>query len=181
MRKKLTKLITQEDDLLVIDNKPWIRTSPKWDRVINRIPFGWCFYDKVVSLKISIKSLFQKALRGVSDEECRNLNDEIAKFILKRLLHFKKMQKFNSPIFNEKDSLGKESAQKWDEVLDEMIFAFDFACNPLKYNNIPRTPFEKAGDTPETWDNYFKQELDLEIRQAKGLALFSKHFHSLWA
>lgn len=178
---KLTKLITQENDVLVIDSDPYIKTGPKWDRVINRIPFGWCFYNKVVSLRMSIKSLFQKILRGFSDEECRNLNDEIAKFILKRLLYFKKMERFNSPIFSEKDSLGKESAQKWDEVLDEMIFAFDFTCDPLKYNNIPGTPFEETGNTPEAWDDYFKRELELEIRKAQGLALFVKHFHSLWA
>lgn len=181
MRKKLTKLITQEDDLLVIDSGPWIRISAKWDNIINHTPFGWCFYNKIVSLKISIKSFFQKAIYGVSDEECHNLNDEIAKFILKRLLRFKKIKRFNSPIFNGKDSLGKESAQKWDDVLDEMIFAFDFTCHPLKYNNIPSTPFEKTSNTPEAWDDYFKQELELEIRQAKGLALFAKHFDSLWA
>lgn len=178
---KLTKLVTQEDDLLLIDHAPWIRISAKWDNIINRIPFGWCFYNKIISLKILIRSFFQKVLYGISDEECRNLNDEIAKFILKRLLRFKQMERFNSPIFNTKDSLGKESAQRWNEVLDEMIFAFDFACHPLKYNKIPGTPFEKAGNNPEAWDDYFKQELDLEDRQAKGLALFAKHFHSLWA
>jgi hypothetical protein len=94
--------------------------------------------------------------RGFSDSETWALDSVICKFILPRLIRFKEI--------NNGFPCGL-TAEKWDEILDEMIFAFDWS---LDWED-------------DKYDNLTKKEQKLKwARYRKGMNLFSKHFRGLW-
>jgi hypothetical protein len=94
---------------------------------------------------------------GFSDSETWSLYDPIAEFILPRLIRFKEIT-----IAYPGNNITME---KWKAMLDEMIFAFDWALHDEddKYDNLT----EKQRDA--NWKRY-----------EKGMELFAKWFRALW-
>ena len=114
-----------------------------------------------------------KLAQSIDIEELYDLDITIARFILPRLIAFKK--------HNERTPRLTMSPKQWDEDLDKMIYAFrQIACRTEE-------------DTPEykayiqaIWNN--EQDLEDLKRAAKaslkpisqGLSLYHKYFRSLW-
>lgn len=74
------------------------------------------------------KFTYQKLVRGFSDNELWNLDNTIAKFILPRLIRFKKEMRSGLPQ-NQEDTSRSLTQAEWDDILDNMIFAFNYAQN----------------------------------------------------
>ena len=105
------------------------------------------------------KFLRQRLARGFSDRELWNLDHTMAKFILPRLKAFKDYHRSYPPDLTPK---------KWDERLDEMIWAFEFTVNEWEWESelIEKTKIKKL-------ESYYK-------RREKGLKLFAEYFNNLW-
>jgi len=93
---------------------------------------------------------------GFSDTETWSLSDVICEFILPRLIRFKEI--------NNGFPQGTTS-EKWDEILDQMIFAFDLSLHweDEKYDNLSEE---------EKKTNWMKYEI--------GMDLFRRYFRDLW-
>lgn len=102
--------------------------------------------------KRELKFFWQKRTRGFSDKETWSLYTNIAKYTLPRLKKFKEL-KFCHP--------GNITYEQWNEVLNDMIFAINYAAN---HDNMDETLFKKKD---------YK-------RIRKGLNLFGKYFMDLW-
>lgn len=92
---------------------------------------------------------------GFSDSETWSLDSVIVEFILPRLKRFKE-------IHNGFPIGGDMTEQKWEEILDKMIFAFEF--HTLKY--------DWSANKPGFDEEYAKYE--------EGLQLFAKWIGDLW-
>ena len=103
----------------------------------------------MLRVKRAIKFFFQKRTRGWSDEETWNLDITIAKFVLPRLKRLKQLQN-GYP--------GDLAEEKWDEILDKMIFSFDKITN----------------------DEEIVMEQPQAERVQEGLDLFANRFRDLW-
>lgn len=91
--------------------------------------------------------------RGFDDKDMWNLDITIAKFVLPRLMAFKNYSHGCPGELNEK---------QWADILDKIIFAFDFVI--------------KVNDTvlgPKQWNKEYK-------KYQVGIKLFAKYFRSLW-
>lgn len=120
----------------------------------------------------NIKSFFQKIFRGYSNDELWNLDNTIAKWILPRLKAFKK------------DSIAfpadLDSPDEWDEILDKMIWSFDYITNQDEYED---EIIEKYKDNEFDEDGHYrwiKDAKELSEKCQEGLDLFAKYFRSLW-
>lgn len=104
------------------------------------------------------RHLKQLQTNGFSDSETWSLYSTIAEFILPRLIRFKEV----SPGYPYP---GDMSQEKWDVVLDEMIFAFDWSLHNEndKYDNLSKE------DGDKNWKRY-----------EEGMKLFAKWFRHLW-
>lgn len=87
----------------------------KLKKILNDNPVYTLKDDKTASKerKQKSKKFFKK--NGFYFEECWNLDFTIARFILPRLVHFKKIQHSTPASLSEKE---------WNEILDKMIKAF---------------------------------------------------------
>ena len=92
---------------------------------------------------------------GFSDTETFALDSVISEFILPRLKRFKDI--------NNGFPMGL-TPEKWDEILDKMIFAFDWSYNRDK------SMVKKANQLDK--DNY--------VRYQEGMKLFAEYYHELW-
>lgn len=101
------------------------------------------------------KNAKQLKNRGFSDTETWSLYSPIAEFILPRLIRFRKITRSYPMGLTE---------EKWDAMLGEMIFAFDWAL----------TSDEKS--VKMTKD----EELSAYKRYDAGMDLFAKWFRGLW-
>jgi hypothetical protein len=102
------------------------------------------------STKYAVKFFFQRLFRGWDDSETWALDGSLAKLILPRLKRFKELNICFPQEFTEGE---------WDVVLDKMVFAFEWSASEKKYDWIDADEFKKVEE---------------------GLALFSKHYFSLW-
>ena len=137
----------------------------------------------------------QRIERGFDDTECWNLDTTIAQFVLPRLKHFKE----NTNGYPGNDEI--PTFEKWNEVLDKMIYAFDHIVNEDKYDEekqkrhgvdfLEMYGFEKQEDgsalmveTPkynkQAMENYRKEQFEDMEKVNEGLQLFGKYFRSLW-
>lgn len=91
----------------------------------------------------------QRQTLGFDDTETWSLKTTISKFILPRLKHFKERH-FDHPC--------DITFEKWDEILDKMIFSFDYYAND-KLEIISEENFEKVKE---------------------GMNLFARYFGDLW-
>ena len=119
-------------------------------------------------IKRSIRFWWQRRTRGWDDSETWSLEHSLAKLIAPRLKRFKELNNgvpgYLCPGGGSTTNYGNKidkAAAKWDAMLDDMIFAFEFVADEDKY-------FTAKPDSPE-WK-----------RVEKGLTLFRKNFHSLW-
>ena len=91
----------------------------------------------------------QRQTLGFDDTETWSLKTTIAKFILPRLKHFKERH-FDHPC--------DITFEKWNEILDKMIFSFEYYAND-KLEIVSEENFEKVEE---------------------GIKLFARYFGDLW-
>lgn len=182
------------------DDAEYYSVGKKVDWLLDHIPYGWRIYYKYRDARVWTISTYQKIRYGCSDKECWNLDVTLSKIIHTKLCYFKKMNRMGWPsrissdcgISNTYEDL---CIQKWEEILDEMIWTFDFINNPDKYAPFPEELMqkntnsenlsedlnrEKTQQKQQIWNQYVKKCEDLGVRKQKGLELFAKHFDSLW-
>ena len=171
---------------------PYVET--RWDKIRD-----WCYehtpqpiyrlYTKFRALRLNVKSCYQRMVYGVADIECWNLSNTIAEYTLPRLIHFKNMKPYGVP-----PQLG---VKEWDNILDEIIFAFDYTVNEEKHNPMPDELLyrnrsgdsgnliqwlnrEKTIEEKKAWNIYMIRCDALEQRKRRGLKLFAEYFDNLW-
>jgi len=182
------------------DDFEFYHVSKKMDWLFDHLPYGWRIYDKGHAARGWTISTYQKIRYGCSDKECWNLDLTLAKTIHAKLSYFKKMKRMGYPsrICSDYGFTDKQEdlyIQKWEEILDEMIWTFDFINNSDKYVSFPEELLrkhtnsenlsedlkrEKTPQERQIWDQYMKKCEDLNIRKQKGLELFSKYIEHLW-
>lgn len=173
------------------------------DYLLNLIPFrlGWKVIHWPSEIKWWIKCKYQKIRYGVSDDDIFSLYYNIASFILPRLKYFKKKGKVGIPACLlpknyhslgdfEKNMVEKASEKEWDNILDEMIFAFEYIIDADKFCKIPeilserykKLDFnsEKTLEENQAWADYMDLSDQLNERKEKGFILFAKYFDCLW-
>jgi len=101
--------------------------------------------------------LKQLKTTGISDTETWSLDATIAEFILPRLKRFKVVNSGYPSSLTEK---------KWNEILDKMIFAFEWALADV--------------DISEHADLSEKERKLKWKKYEEGMNLFSKYFMDLW-
>lgn len=106
--------------------------------------------------------------------ECWDLDDTIAKFVLPRLIVFKK-ENNGTPI--DKDYHGSDvrylSSEKWDEILDTMIWSF----NEIASDRI----YDCPGCIDSETGRLSHEKLKLYMDQVQlGIDNFAKYFMNLW-
>lgn len=118
-------------------------------------------------VKNNIKWWFQKKTRGYSDLELWNLDNTIAKWIVPRLKAFRDRTKAYPA--------NLESFEQWREMLDEMIFGFEFTSISDEWyrDNV----FQCSGDMHDKKMNEFES---MAKRAENGRILFAKHFDGIW-
>jgi len=186
------------------NNFEFYRVGKKMDWLLDHIPYGWRIYYKYRDAYTSVISTYQKMRYGCSDRECWNLGFELARIIHTKLSYFKKTKQSGYPARLVSDyGFGLElevkqeelCIQKWQEILDEMIWTFDYIADEEKYIVFPpellikytnskdlckdynreKTPLEK-----QIWDQHVKKCEVLDARKQKGLELFAKYIENLW-
>lgn len=98
----------------------------------------------------------QLKANGFCDSETWALYSVIAEFVLPRLIRFREL--------NNGFPMGL-TPEQWDNILDKIIFAFDWTLNDCSKENINISQKERD-------KNYKKCE--------EGLQLFAKWFRYLW-
>lgn len=135
-----------------------------------------------------LKWLLQKIFRGYSNSDLWGLGYIIAKKTLPMLKAYRKLDRvgypcsmLDDPMSNEiDDEKDKESVEKWNEILDKMIYAityvvYDNGCNK-KYEKYLGIEYEEGSDwkqTTESRDSTYK-------KYEEGIKLFAEYFNSLW-
>ena len=158
---------------------------PLIDRILRLLPWGNYLCNWAYDTKLALVSKYQKIRYGVSDLECWNLPETFADYILPRLLHFKKMKRYSHP--------SDLTEEKWEQIIDELIWTFDYIKDAEKYNPNPfrnNTRMIDALISGQTWessdnervliDKYFETSKRLDNRKSEGLQLFAKWYDNLW-
>ena len=103
---------------------------------------------------------FEDMTEEEKDNECFSLYYPIAKFVYPRLKYFRDSDKMGYPAV-------LDSMEEWNNILDKMLFAFDYALN-------------------ESEERFSPIDFDLEEHQtilgrvAEGFKLFGEYFLNLW-
>lgn len=135
----------------------------------------------------------QRIERGFDDTELWGLDRTIAKYVLPRLIEFKKVANGYPPNF--------DSFEEWIAVIDKMIYSFDHIVNQEKYDEelekelgidwvgyfdekkLPDGNYELVhGENynEELMNTYHRVKEEESIRIQDGLDLFGKYFLNLW-
>jgi hypothetical protein len=110
------------------------------------------------------KWFWQRHKYGFDSRELWSLDYNISKFIVPRLQAYRKAH--HGVPTKLVDEYGMDLAIiKWNKILDQMIFAFQFIINDNDNNNIEE--FHK------NWKKDYPQ-------YQKGMKLFVEYFRSLW-
>lgn len=159
---------------------------------MKRILVDW-FYE--------VKYFFQRVFRSnhASDRDIFELFPRLAEIILPKLKTFrKKTYAYPGDFVDDDNYIGSVGGgqEKWNEYLDEMIFAFEFILADDSYNPKMERKFKnKYGDwNAKTeankqivdyhrpfvfyWDD--KMYEAMHERCNKGLKLFGEYFRALW-
>lgn len=175
---------SEKEHFIEIEEQPYYRTSKYGDRILNAIPYAWRIYYFCSDIKVYFVSKYQQLRYGVSDRECWDLSNNFTNYILPRLKHFKKMDRFGFPA-----SLTEE---KWETILDEIIWSFEYMKDPSVYNPIPQhwhleneslAEYLNRKKTPEEEkcnEEYMERCKQLEEKKKKGLLLFVEYYENLW-
>ena len=101
-----------------------------------------------------------KKKHGFSPEECWNLDNSIAKFVLPRLLYYRKHYTSCHPV--------NLTVAAWRRILDKMVWSFRIIADADNdYYSCPK--------------NYAGAEAAYCRRLQNGITLFGKYFLSLWS
>lgn len=100
-------------------------------------------------IRRDIRFFYQRLTRGWDDSETWSLDASLPHVILPRLKRFKEIT-IGVP--------GDLSKEEWEQILDKMIAAFEFAGSEARWT-APASEFEK---------------------HQEGLDLFAKHYFGLW-
>lgn len=106
----------------------------------------WDYKRKLHLLFRSAKFFYQRRTRGFDDSETWSFDSTAAEWILPRLKRLRE--------------LGLTTDESWYTDIDEMIFAFEYACGDDKFGAL------------EDDEDY--------IRAQKGLEIFARRFFHLW-
>jgi len=171
------------DQIKIADEQEYYYVNKYVDYIFDKIPYGWRMYDICCNIKNNFVAAYQVLRYGVSDRECYRLCDTFTDFILPRLKHYKKMKRLGYP--------SEKTVEEWENILDEIIWTFEYMKNPDIYNPIP----EHWRYEPETLANYLAREKTPEEKQANkdyiakanscdsrmvsGLRMFAKHYNDL--
>ena len=104
-----------------------------------------------------VRRWLQILSRGFPDSDTWCLDSTIAEFVLPRLRHFKEVN------IGYVEELGDGG---WDEVLDKMIWSFEYALQEDRGVRLFKSSAEEV--------------LRREEKFAEGMALFAKYFRHLW-
>jgi hypothetical protein len=170
---------------IIVELPEFYRTTKLGDKLLDIIPYGWRMYYRYQDLQHWVIKTYQKLRYGVSDSECWNLSNTITSFVLPRLKHFKKTQRYAHP--------ADLTPEQWEEIIDELIWTFEFmdnegeVLNPFpdvwkneeeelwEYCQREKTPEEK-----EAINKWYAKQLELNERKRRGLELFAKYYDALW-
>jgi hypothetical protein len=178
-------------------NRSWL--DKKLDKLI------YLILDAPFTIKYWLKFWYQKWKYKTADAECWNLDVTLSKLILPKLIRFKEMQRWSLPpaftrdgeFIPSEDPKADEGPNKhlseseWEEVLDEIIFAFAYTIDVDAFGEFPVegemkidkgfVHFEyKDPDAALKINNYHEKHRQLQERQKRGLRLFGLYFNHLW-
>ena len=181
--KKINESLEKSEDT---DLEPWYKTNKYGDWLLDHIAYGWRIYYKYYDVKRWFIDVYQRTRYGVADSECWSLDYTLTKFILPRLKHFKKINVHTHP--------PDITPERWEEILDELIWTFEYMLDEEKFNPMPPVMYVRGNidqyfenvkreQTPEqkqAWENYIKKSQELEERRKKGMLLFAEYYQQLW-
>jgi hypothetical protein len=155
----------------------------------------------IFKIKRTLKFFWQRRTRGFDDSVIWNLDNRISEFILPRLKLFKEKapdqgipSEFidESPLTAIKDPKEREAARtvledegqrKWEEVLDKIIWSFEYADNGYE-DNATANEFMAGQNDPnikkQCWEIYLEKNKALYNKYLEGMRLFAEHFNDLW-
>lgn len=166
------------------------------------------FYSKrsfisnmIFKVKRTIKFFWQRRTRGFDDSVVWNLDNRISEFILPRLKLFREVapsQGIPSEFIDDsslaaiedlqereaaRTILEDEGERKWKEVLDKIIWSFEYANNGYE-DDATANEFMAGQNDPDIkkqcWEIYKEKNLALYNRYLEGMNLFARHFNDLW-
>lgn len=123
------------------------------------------YFFRSLFWKRTYRYLWQKITRGFSDQVTWNLDYDMAKWILPRLKRFKELNN------GYPDDL---TSERWDEILDEMIWAFNYIANDGEGKIFT------ADTRPGAFEKEREQWKAAEKRVDEALKLFGEYFQALW-
>ena len=166
----------------VVDDGEYYRTNKFGDWLFDTVPYGWRAYYKCSEVRTWVISKYQQFRYGVADSECWSLDSTFTKYMLPRLKHFRNMKRYSYP--------PDVTPEEWENILDEIIWAFDYMANDEKYLKMPEfdSDMEKIfnPNRPKTikreleWKEYFNKSKSFQHRKTEALKLFAKYYESLW-
>lgn len=129
-----------------------------------------------------------------SYKDTYSLDNTLSTIILAGLVKFRDTLKerdingkvYGVPIFDDNYE-DEPQSDKWFEILDKMIFAFDDKNEPdVSSYKIGFKLFSDKSEcfcsvsNQEGYDKYYKDLEDWSKKKQEGLDLFAKHYNNLW-
>lgn len=142
--------VSEQDrvDAKVVEYQTFLDGNPIDNREYREKITDW-FHDRFRSIKF----FYQRLTRGFDDSATWSLDIHLAGLILPRLKRFKELNTHTYP--------NGLTPELWVEILDKMIFAFEYT---LDESRMFGSKFDEA-----------------EYERVKeGLSLFGQYFHALW-
>ena len=157
---------------------------------MDHIPGGWPIYRFIRDSKFWLKSNYQRLTKGYANVEAWNLCYYSAAYILPRLKHLRQNLHGYPSNLAQEGSKYEDDFKKWQEILDKMIFSFEYIVNEDKYEDLcypPGYDFSTANmlkDMKNPESEKLKPDFDklipYEEKYKEGMELFAKHFRDLW-
>lgn len=124
-------------------------------------------------LPLAIKYRFQRAFRGWADYDVLSMDTWFME-VIPQMLQYQRDCKVSTPVFDV-DASYEENREKWDQILDKMIFL----CQEMNEDTCSKKNEAKFDD--EMWWER-QQEIDQYRHQCleSFFKYFTKYFHSLW-
>lgn len=124
-------------------------------------------------LPLAIKYRFQRAFRGWADYDVLSMDTWFME-VIPQMLQYQRDCKVSTPVFDV-DASYEENREKWDQILDKMIFL----CQEMNEDTCSKKNEAKFDD--EMWWEC-QQEIDQYRQQCleSFFKYFTKYFHSLW-
>ncbi len=178
--KKINERLEESENTPIDFEEKWYRTNKFGDWLLDTMPYGWRIYYKYHDIKRWCISTYQRMRYGVSNEECWSLDSTFSKFILPRLKHFKKMNRYGYH--------PDMTPEEWENVIDELIWTFEYLVDEERMNPFPdfyegkqwNFNLEKTPEQKQFFAEWMKKNNELEERSQKGLELFAKYYRHLW-